>query len=98
MKVAYFYRLIWLGCLSVCLPIVLAGVVYYQFSMKGGVSRFQSDSQTSLTMVEQFTEKEIRDIVDRTFQLAFDPLIGESFNTQDYDSNYVNQMELLKKI
>jgi two-component system response regulator YesN len=98
MKATYFYRLIWFGCLSVGLPIILAGFVYYQFSMKGGIENIQSDNQTSLTMVEQFTEKIMRDIVDRSFQLAFDPLISDSFNLQDYETNYVAQMELLNKI
>ncbi|NHN29016.1 helix-turn-helix domain-containing protein [Paenibacillus agricola] len=98
MKAAYFYRFIWFGCFSVCLPIMLAGLVYYQFSMKGGIANIQSANQTSLIMVEQFTEKVMRDIVDRSFQLAFDPAIGESFNLQQYQTNYVAQMELLNKI
>ncbi|TDG00677.1 helix-turn-helix domain-containing protein [Paenibacillus piri] len=97
-KTAYFYRLIWLGCLSACLPIILAGVAYYQFAMKGGIASFQTDNQTSLTMVEQYTEKVMRDIVDRSFQLALDPMVGESFNIRNYENDYVNQMELLSKI
>ncbi|WP_240420035.1 helix-turn-helix domain-containing protein [Paenibacillus periandrae] len=98
MKATYFYRLIWFGCLSVCVPIMLAGVVYYQFSMKGGIESIQSDNQTSLTMVEQFTEKVMRDVVDRSFHLAFDSMITDSFNLPDYQTNYVAQMELLNKI
>jgi AraC-like DNA-binding protein len=66
--------------------------------MKGGMARFQTDNQTSLMMLEQFTEKIMRDIIDRSFQLAFDPLIEESFNIQNYQHDYVNQMELLNKI
>ncbi|WP_240416040.1 helix-turn-helix domain-containing protein [Paenibacillus periandrae] len=97
MRSSYFKRLIWFASISVCLPILLAGIVYYQFSMKGGISSLQENNETSLGMIETFTEKIMHDIVDRSFQLAFDPMIMESFHLNDYENNYVSQMELLHK-
>ncbi|TVY09205.1 helix-turn-helix domain-containing protein [Paenibacillus cremeus] len=98
MKSNYFNRLVCFACLSVCLPIMLAGFVYYQYSMKGGIVSLQENNETSLGMIEQFTEKIMRDMVDRSFQLALDPSVAESFNAPDYSNDYVSQMELLRKM
>lgn len=94
----HLYRLIWFGCLSVCFPIILAGIAYYQFSMKEGLQQFQQHNRTSLSIVEQFTESIMDNIVDSSFQLAFDPMIIESFHLPDYRTNYVAQMGLLERI
>ncbi|MFH5183907.1 helix-turn-helix domain-containing protein [Paenibacillus sp. TAB 01] len=94
----YFNRLIWFGCLSVCLPIILAGVVYYHYSMKQGISRFQENSAVSLNIIQQFTEKSMHDIEDDLLQLALDPLISDTFSMPNYERNYTSQMELLNKI
>ncbi|MEK3723175.1 helix-turn-helix domain-containing protein [Paenibacillus sp. FSL H8-0034] len=98
MKNHYLYRLIWFGCLSACLPIILSGVAYYQYSMNVGISRIQENNQMSLNMIEQYTEKLMRNIEDNALQLALDPEVVNSFSFPDYQTNYVSQRELLRKI
>ncbi|TBL76497.1 helix-turn-helix domain-containing protein [Paenibacillus thalictri] len=98
MKPNYFYRLLWFGCISVCVPLIVAGIVYDQISMRGGIARFQEDNQTSLTLIEQYTEKALSDIVVDSFQLALDPVVTGSFESPGFKDDYVKQIDLLRKL
>ncbi|WP_165452319.1 helix-turn-helix domain-containing protein [Paenibacillus thalictri] len=94
----YFYRLIWFGCLSVCLPIILGGVVYYHYAMQQGISRFQENSLVSLNMIEQFTEKSMHEVEDDLLQLALEPVILDTFAMPNYGKNYISQADVLNKM
>ena len=63
----YFYRLIWLVCISVCVPSCWRVLRYYQISINREVSQFYQNTESSLLLVKDRIERELS---DRTLYLA----------------------------
>lgn len=58
----YLRRLIWVGCLSVCIPIMIAGLVYYQVSMERTREQIIGESQSSLVLAKDRAERMLQGI------------------------------------
>ncbi|MBW7454720.1 helix-turn-helix domain-containing protein [Paenibacillus sepulcri] len=95
---SYLYRLIWLGCLSVCLPLVLASIVYYNTSMKREIAHIQTNNQDSLDIIERFIDDAMFDVVEELSKSALDPAIYESFLTLDEPSRVQNNISILTEV
>ncbi|MFC5449765.1 helix-turn-helix domain-containing protein [Paenibacillus aestuarii] len=93
----YLYRLIWLGCISVCMPVILASMAYYQFSTTRMEKYIQTESDSSLTMMKDRAERVLQEMEQESLQLANDPLIQQAFSATPDESNMLT-MEILKKI
>ncbi|SDD89853.1 AraC-type DNA-binding protein [Paenibacillus sp. UNCCL117] len=91
----YLKRLIWLGCISVAIPIVLAGSAYYHFSMKKLTVQFQEDNRASLRQLKDRVESALTGIEHESLQLASHPLLKGSLGRPDYGSDIISQVELL---
>ncbi|WP_240421114.1 helix-turn-helix domain-containing protein [Paenibacillus periandrae] len=93
----YLYKLIWLGCISVCVPVILASTVYYQLSMNRMETFIQTESDSSLTILKDRAERVLQEIEQDSLQLAKDPMLQEVHTGSSGDSTIWN-IEILKKI
>ncbi|MDO3408986.1 helix-turn-helix domain-containing protein [Saccharibacillus sp. CPCC 101409] len=91
----YLNRLIWLGCLSVLVPILLIGSAYYHVSMSRLTAQFREDNQESLLLLKDRMEQTLGSIENVSLQLAVDPLIRLALDEPEYNADYLAQVELL---
>ncbi|TVY11034.1 helix-turn-helix domain-containing protein [Paenibacillus cremeus] len=94
----YLYRLIWLGCISVCIPIILACAVYYQFSMNRVNQEIINQSQASLVSMKDRAERILQGIEQQSLQLAIDPIVSDFFTKGPMDNTLVWHQQLLDRI
>ncbi|NHN32708.1 AraC family transcriptional regulator [Paenibacillus agricola] len=94
----YFHRMIWLGCISVCIPVILAGFVYYNFVINKEKAVIREDNQTSLLLIRDRVESLLQSLEEQSLQLAIDPIISASFALPDFRDNVDYQLDLLKAI
>ncbi|CAM4360436.1 helix-turn-helix domain-containing protein [Saccharibacillus endophyticus] len=92
---SYLNRLIWLGCLSVLIPILLIGSAYYYISTNRLTAQFQADSEESLLLLKDRMEQTLGSIENVSLQLSMEPLIRRALADPGYNEDYLAQMELL---
>ncbi|MGC6590062.1 helix-turn-helix domain-containing protein [Paenibacillus sp. Dod16] len=92
----YLKRLIWLGCLSAIIPVILAGSAYYHFSMKKLTVQFQENNMASLMQLKDRVENIITSIEHESLQLASGPLIRSALENPEYETDYMQQLDMLK--
>lgn len=95
---SYLYRLIWLGCLSVCLPLVMASIVYYNTSMKREIARIQANNQDSLDIIQRFVDDAMFGAVEQLSKSALQPSIYKSFLPLDEASRVENNIAILNEV
>ncbi|WJH31186.1 cache domain-containing protein [Paenibacillus sp. CC-CFT742] len=91
----YLKRLIWLGCMSVVIPVVLAGSAYYHFSMIKLTEQFQDNNMASLNLLKDRVENILTNIEHETMQLASGPLMRNALGSAYYESDYFLHLDLL---
>jgi two-component system response regulator YesN len=94
----YLHRLIWVGCLSVCIPIMVAGLLYYQFAMERTKDQIIDESKTSLSLTRDRAERILQGIEKESLQLAAEPIINDLFTNRIVDQPLVWHLELMNKI
>jgi two-component system, response regulator YesN len=94
----YLQRLIWVGCLSVCIPIMIAGLVYYQVSMERTREQIIGESQSSLVLAKDRAERMLQGIEKDSLQLAADPIITDLFAGRIQDMPLIWHLGLVNKI
>lgn len=93
----YFFKLIWLGCISVCIPVILASIAYYQFSTNRMQTYIQTESDSSLTIMKDRAETVLQEIEQESLQLANDPFIQQELTGPD-DESGILKLDILKKL
>jgi two-component system response regulator YesN len=94
----YLHRFVWIGCLSVCIPILLAGMVYYNLSMDRMKSDILDENRSSLVLLKDRAERILQNIEKESLQLASDPSIYDLFTNRLTESPIIWHQELLSKI
>ncbi|MBD2844142.1 AraC family transcriptional regulator [Paenibacillus sp. IB182496] len=95
---SYLYRLIWLGSISICLPIILASLVYYNTSMKREIVHIQKSNQISLGIIQTYIDNAMFGVVQELTSFAFDPDVFEAFLALDETARIDNNTFILSKI
>ncbi|WP_165452269.1 helix-turn-helix domain-containing protein [Paenibacillus thalictri] len=93
----YLFKLIWLGCISACIPVILVSLVYYQLSMNRMETYIQNESESSMTIMKDRAERVLQEIEQESLQLAKDPMVQEEFTAMPNENGLLN-MEILRKI
>src|SRR3954452_15583110 len=75
----YLHRLIWIGCISICIPVMLAGLIYYQFSMERIKQQIADENRSSLVMMKERAERILQSIEQESLQLSLDAKINDLF-------------------
>ncbi|TBL79343.1 helix-turn-helix domain-containing protein [Paenibacillus thalictri] len=94
----YLHKLIWLGCISVCIPVILASVVYYQFSMNRVKQQIAKESDAALMMMKDRAERVLQGIEQDSLQLAVGPELTDFFNHQAQDNSLIWHRNFLDRI
>jgi two-component system response regulator YesN len=94
----YLHRFVWIGCLAVCIPILLAGMVYYNLSMDRMKNEIMDESKSSLVLLKDRAERILQSIEKESLQLAADPAIHDLFTNRITDNPTVWHKDLLDKI
>ncbi|WP_248924638.1 helix-turn-helix domain-containing protein [Paenibacillus hamazuiensis] len=94
-KTSYLRRMIWLGCISVAVPIVLSGAAYYQFAMNKLVHQFQEDSRASLTTFKDRLENVLTRIELESLQISTSSAVRSALGKADFADRYVQQTEMM---
>ncbi|MDR6553944.1 helix-turn-helix domain-containing protein [Paenibacillus qinlingensis] len=94
----YLNRLIWVGCLSVCLPIMIAGLVYYQISMERTKEQIIDESNSTLVLTKDRAERMLQGIEKDSLQLAADPIMTDLFAGRITDMPLIWHLDLVNKI
>lgn len=87
-KSPYFYKLIWFGLLPACIPVILAGTVYYQIMYKNMLDQTKENTKHSLTLAMERMENILTGIEQESLQLALSPTITQSMEDMSFERNY----------
>lgn len=93
----YLNRLIWYGCITVVIPVLLAGSAYYHFSMKKLTDQFQADNQASLDLMKDRMETVLTNIESTSLQLSSNPSLRSAMDRPDYPTDYIVQAQILEQ-
>ncbi|TDG00680.1 helix-turn-helix domain-containing protein [Paenibacillus piri] len=94
----YLHRLIWISCISICIPILLAGIIYYQFSMDRVRQQFLDENKSTLVMMKDRAERIMQNIEQESLQLSLDPRINDFFAGRMEDAPLIWHQQLLQEI
>ncbi|MFC0472505.1 AraC family transcriptional regulator [Halalkalibacter kiskunsagensis] len=94
----YFYRLIWIGCMSACIPVVLIGGLYYYLATNSLTEQIKSDTQSSLVLFKERVERILQTIELESHQLATNHLIRDSFSTPFFQERLISHREILEQL
>lgn len=97
----YFYKLIWLGCISACIPLIMASLVYYQFSMERVQGQVNVESESFLSVMKDRSERLLQSIEQESFKLAIDPIVTGFLQEMGYEYwewhlELLNRMSVVK--
>ncbi|MEK3917312.1 helix-turn-helix domain-containing protein [Paenibacillus sp. FSL H7-0331] len=95
MRGHFFYRLIWLGMISACIPIILAGMGYYQIAVKEAYQKTEEESRVSLKFVSDRIDSLLAAIELESFQLALDPSIVDFLSGYRNGNDYLINKQML---
>ncbi|PAD92408.1 hypothetical protein CHH52_10515 [Shouchella clausii] len=94
-RTTYFRRVIWLVFLSVCIPVVLIGSIYYKLSVSHLTEELKSQYMTSLKSFMDSTEDRLATIEYDSLQLSGSSMVRDSFLSESFKNDYVSQGNLL---
>ncbi|WP_159881988.1 helix-turn-helix domain-containing protein [Paenibacillus puerhi] len=90
----YLRRLIWFGCLTVSIPLVIAGSAYYQYSVIKLTAQFKEDAKGSLTVVKDHMENVLGNIEQESLKIAINPLAKENIGKEGFGTEWFLHMSI----
>lgn len=97
-KKSYLYKLIWLSCISVCIPVILASVAYHFVSVQKMELHLLTESESSLQLMKDRAERVIQGIESESLQLANDPLTLKIIQNTNQEQSIIWHVEFLGKL
>ncbi|OXM82631.1 helix-turn-helix domain-containing protein [Paenibacillus rigui] len=94
----FLHRLIWIGCLSVVVPTLAAGLIYYRVAMEREKNQIVDESKSSLVVMKDRTERMLQGMEKESLELAADSMITDLFAGRIVDQPVVWHLELVNKI
>jgi len=94
----YLYRLIWLMCVSACVPVVLVSTVYHYISVERMEKEILARSDASLVLLKDRAERVLQGIEQESLQLAQDPQLQRLIAKPENDSAILLHLDILEKI
>lgn len=97
-RTTYFRKLIWLVCLSVYIPIVLVGTVYYNISISRLTEEFKVQHMSSLELLMERTEDKLAAVEYDSLQFSSSQLVRDSFLRQNFEEDYIYHADMLNSM
>ncbi|MDQ0253315.1 AraC-like DNA-binding protein [Evansella vedderi] len=91
----YFHRLIWLGCISACIPVLLIGGLYYYWLINSLTQQIESETQSALGLFKERSESILQTIEMESNKIGTSSLITESFTSPDFANDLFYHLEIL---
>lgn len=91
----YLRRLIWFGCLTVSIPILIAGSAYYHFSVVKLTNQFKEDNKGALTLVKDRMENILGNIEQESLEISISPTMKENIGKRGFGNEWLQQMAIL---
>ncbi|NHN29539.1 helix-turn-helix domain-containing protein [Paenibacillus agricola] len=88
----YLKRLIWFGCLTVSIPIILAGSAYYHFSITKLADQFSEDNKISLTVAKDRMENVLANIEMGSLNVSNHTLMKENIGRPGFKTDFLQHM------
>lgn len=92
----FYYRMIWMGCISACIPIVMASILYYHSSLSNLTRQVESESGFSLEIIEGRVERALQGIERDSLQLFDEPIVKDTFYMSDFSERRLYHYQLLE--
>ncbi|WP_010269046.1 helix-turn-helix domain-containing protein [Paenibacillus senegalensis] len=97
-RTTYFRKLIWLVCLSVYIPIVLVGTVYYNISVSRLTEEFKVQHMSSLELLMERIEDKLAAVEYDSLQFSSSQLVRDSFLRQDFKEDFIYHADMLNSM
>ncbi|HZG86701.1 helix-turn-helix domain-containing protein [Paenibacillus sp.] len=94
----YLLRLIWLSCISACIPVILASAAYHYISMSRMEQYIHAESDASLLLMKDRAERVLQGIEQESLQLAKDPLLSKMIGHPHHPQSLIWHIELLDRL
>jgi two-component system response regulator YesN len=88
----YLKRLIWFGCLSVSIPIIVTGSAYYHFSTTKLTEQFKEDNKASMLLINDRMENVLTSIEHDSFKISTNILMKENIGRPGFKTDYFQLM------
>ena len=97
-RIAYFHRLIWLMFMSICIPVVLVGIIYYKVSVSHLTEEVKKQYMSSLQLAVERAEDKIENIESKSFQLSINKTLEDSFKRENFKEDYIYHKSILESM
>ncbi|SFL08136.1 AraC-type DNA-binding protein [Paenibacillus sp. 1_12] len=91
----YLKRLIWFGCLTVSIPIILAGSAYYHFSIVKLTEQFKEDNKATVTLIKDRMENLLTNIEHDSLKMSVNPFVKDNIGKPGFLSDWYQQMMIV---
>ncbi|MBD2844362.1 helix-turn-helix domain-containing protein [Paenibacillus sp. IB182496] len=91
----YFRKLIWLVCLLIYIPILLAGIAYYQLSVPRLTEELKARQLAGLGDLMARMEDQLAAVEYGSLQFSSSALVRDSFLRPDFDRDYLYHGDML---
>jgi two-component system response regulator YesN len=98
----YLIRIVALGCLSVCIPIILIGAVYYHYAEQSVSKQIVDEAESSLLLSKDRVERILQGLELDSYRLATNSIVKNSINDSNFGDdlighgNIINLLEVTK--
>ncbi len=87
-----------LGCLSVCLPIILIGTVYYHYAERTTIRQIEDEADSSLMLSQDRVEKILQTLELDSYRLAASEIIRKSLYAPHFDEDLILHGNIMKML
>ncbi|WP_165972275.1 helix-turn-helix domain-containing protein [Paenibacillus piri] len=90
----YLRRLIWFGCLTVSIPIIIAGSVYYHFSVVKLTDQFKENNKGALLLVKDRMENVLANVEQESLKISVNASIKENIGKPGFRTEWFQHMAI----
>jgi AraC-like DNA-binding protein len=83
---------------STCVPVILAGTVYYYISVNNVYQKNQEDSLVALSLIMDRVERVLSEIETKSLEMSVDPLMVDALSTKAFNEKEITRLRLLNTL
>jgi two-component system response regulator YesN len=91
----YLIRIIALGCLSVCIPIILIGAVYYHYAEQSEIKQIVEKADSSLLLSKDRVERILQGLELDSYRLATSSIVKSSINDKSFGDDLIGHGDII---
>lgn len=87
----YLKRLIWFGCLTVSIPIIIAGSAYYHFSIVKVTDQFKEDNKAALVLMKDRMENLMTNVEHDSLKISISSVVKDNIGKPGFKTDWFQQ-------